>query len=145
MNKYKSSSAYMQYNGKPIATTFEGTHQANDWNNIKTQTGCFFMPDWASIGASTAASAGGGVADGLFSWEAWPNGPTNMNTNGDNGYISALKGKPYMMAVSPWFFTNVPNYGKNWLWRGDDLWFDRWSQVLSLQPEFVQIISWNDW
>lgn len=103
------------------------------------------MPDWASIGASNATSAGGNAADGLFAWDAWPDGPNNMNTKGDNGYISALNGKPYMMAVSPWFFTNVPAYGKNWLWRGDDLWFDRWKQVLALQPEFVQIVSWNDW
>ncbi|KAI1837183.1 hypothetical protein DTO006G1_5919 [Penicillium roqueforti] len=49
------------------------------------------------------------------------------------------------MAVSPWFFTNLPGYNKNWLWRGDDLWYDRWVEVLYNQPEFVQIISWNDY
>ncbi|KAF7189218.1 Glucan endo-1,3-alpha-glucosidase agn1 [Pseudocercospora fuligena] len=145
IQQYSSNAAYMQYKGKPLVTTFEGTQQAGDWANIKSQTGCFFIPDWASIGASSAATAGGSVADGLFSWEAWPNGPNNMNTNGDNNYVSALNGKPYMMAVSPWFYTNVPNFGKNWLWRGDDLWFDRWNEVMSIQPEFVQIISWNDW
>lgn len=68
-----------------------------------------------------------------------------MGTSGDTAYISALGSKPYMMAVSPWFYANVPAWNKNWLWRGDDLWYDRWSQVLQLQPEFVQIISWNDW
>jgi hypothetical protein len=26
---------------------------------------------------------------------------------------------PYMMPVSPWFFTNLPGYKKNWIWRGD--------------------------
>lgn len=62
-------------------------------------------------------------------------------------------GRPtYMMPVSPWFYTNLPGYLKNWLWRGDDLWFDRWVQVLYLTriqkdfapPTFAQIISWND-
>lgn len=32
-----------------------------------------------------------------------------------------------MMPISPWFFTNLPGYDKNWLWRrGDMLWYDRW-------------------
>jgi hypothetical protein len=49
-----------------------------------------------------------------------------------------------MMPVSPWFYTNLPGYDKNWLWRGDSLWFDRWIQVMYLQPEFVEILTWND-
>jgi hypothetical protein len=53
-------------------------------------------------------------------------------------------GKPYMMPVSPWFYTNMPGYDKNWLWRGDDSWYQRWQQVWYIQPEFVEIISWND-
>jgi hypothetical protein len=49
----------------------------------------------------------------------------------------------------------MPGYNKNWLWRGDELWFDRWQQLWSLsvvgadqwpgQPEYLQIISWNDY
>ncbi|KAI5366606.1 Putative glycoside hydrolase family 71 [Septoria linicola] len=145
MKQYGSNGAYMQYNGKPVASTFEGVNNAGDWSSIKSQTNCFFVPDWASAGPTNAASAAGGVADGLFAWEAWPNGPNNMGTLGDSAYIKALGSEPYMMAVSPWFYANVPTWNKNWLWRGDDLWYDRWSQVLQLQPQFVQIISWNDW
>ncbi|KAL1963031.1 hypothetical protein VTN77DRAFT_8779 [Rasamsonia byssochlamydoides] len=50
-----------------------------------------------------------------------------------------------MMPASPWFFTNLPGYNKNWLWRGDDLWYDRWQEILYNQPPFVEIISWNDY
>jgi hypothetical protein len=50
----------------------------------------------------------------------------------------------YMMPVSPWFYTNMPGFTKNWMWNGYDLWHDRWQQVLNVQPEFVEIISWND-
>jgi hypothetical protein len=50
-----------------------------------------------------------------------------------------------MMPASPWFYTNLPGFNKNWLWRGDDLWSDRWLQILYLQPEWVEIISWNDY
>ncbi|OHX00510.1 alpha-glucanase [Colletotrichum incanum] len=49
------------------------------------------------------------------------------------------------MPVSPWFYTNLPGYNKNWLWRGDHLWYDRWVQANVLMPEWVQIISWNDY
>lgn len=49
-----------------------------------------------------------------------------------------------MMPVSPWFFTNLPGFNKNWMWRGDDLWYDRWVEVLVVQPEIVEILTWND-
>lgn len=48
------------------------------------------------------------------------------------------------MPASPWFYTNLPGYDKNWLWRGDDLWFDRWEQIRFINPDYVEIISWND-
>lgn len=48
------------------------------------------------------------------------------------------------MPASPWFFTNLPGYDKNWMWRGDSLWFDRWQQIIFLNPDLVEIISWND-
>lgn len=87
-----------------------------------------------------------GVADGLFSWAAWPYGAADMTNTVDASYLDFLGGKPYMMPVSPWFFTNMPGFaGKNWLWRGDDLWHDRWQQIFALMPEFIQIISWNDY
>jgi hypothetical protein len=52
-----------------------------------------------------------------------------------------------MAPVSPCFYTNLPGYDKNWLWRGDSLWVDRWNQLISgeFQSEFIQIISWNDY
>lgn len=86
--------------------------------------------------------------DGLFSWAAWPSSPQDMNMQVDVSYLkhlNKLEGQVYMMPVSPWFYMNLPGYGKNWLWRGDDLWHDRWQEVLSVRPEFVEIISWNDY
>ena len=53
-------------------------------------------------------------------------------------------GKSYMMGGSPWFYTNLPGYGKSWAWRGDSLWYDRWQQVLDILPEFAEIVTWND-
>ncbi len=142
INTYKDRGSYWKQGSQPLVSTFEGVDNISDWGDIKASTGAFFMPDYSSIGAQRAAQSG--VADGLFSWDAWPNGASDMTTNIDQQYVAALNGKPYMMPVSPWFFTNLPGYGKNWVWRGDDLWYDRWQQVLEIQPELVEIITWND-
>jgi hypothetical protein len=99
-------------------SSFEGPGSASDWISIKAQTGCFFMPDWDSIGPQNAVKAANGVADGLFSWNAWSEGANDKNTLNDQAYKAALGSKPYMMAVSPHFYTNVPGFNKNWLWRG---------------------------
>ncbi|CAG8112343.1 unnamed protein product [Penicillium nalgiovense] len=147
IQEYGPKSAYFHYDGKPFVSTFEGPDSADDWVTIKAQTGCFFMPDWSSVGAKPAVALANGVADGLFSWSAWPWGNQTMDTYTDASYIQYLDGKPYMIAISPWFYTNLPGYNKNWIWKGDSLWFDRWQQLFGLDPmpEFVQINSWNDY
>lgn len=50
LNQYGGNAAYFHYNGKPFASTFEGPGNANDWTDIKAQTGCFFIPSWSSKG-----------------------------------------------------------------------------------------------
>ncbi|KAL4929521.1 glycosyl hydrolase family 71-domain-containing protein [Aspergillus undulatus] len=147
INEYGSKETYFKNDGNPFVSTFEGPNNADDWKDIKKETGCFFMPDWSSVGAQPAVNLGDGIADGLFSWDAWPKGPANMTTYPDASYYDFLGDKPYMMPISPWFYTNLPGYDKNWLWRGDDMWFQRWQQAISLdrQPDFIEIISWNDY
>ncbi|EAA30893.3 carbohydrate-binding module family 24 protein [Neurospora crassa] len=153
LTKYRTLPAYFIYKGKYFVSTFEGPDSADDWIDLKSQYNVFFMPDWSSLGAKEALLRGGGVADGLFNWAAWPWGPQDMDTYTDASYLQYLNGKPYMMPVSPWFFTNLPGYNKNWLWRGDSLWYDRWVQAafnkttpgIIDSTEFVEIISWNDY
>jgi hypothetical protein len=111
--------AFYQYRGKPLVSSFEGPANAADWAEIKAKVPCFFMPDWSSLGAKDALELK--TADGLFNWAAWPWGNTDMDTYVDASYLDYLEragGKPYMMPVSPWFYTNLPGYDKNWLWRG---------------------------
>jgi hypothetical protein len=140
---YSSYPAQFMWDGKPLASTFEGPGNAGDWAYIKAQTGCFFVPDYSSLGAATAAATPN--IDGLFSWNAWPNGPANMTASDDQFYMSQLGDKPFMMPVSPWFYTNLPAWNKNWLWYSDHLWDHRWQQVAQIKPAMVEIISWNDW
>lgn len=102
------------------------------------------------------------------SFDAWP-GPSQsqLTTFSDDGYLSALSSsssspngksvqtdKIYMMGISPYFYTRLASYNKNWYSPSDTLWPTRLSQALSLSenslsdsprsPDLLQIITWND-
>lgn len=162
LHQYTGHGAYYHHTRKPFVTTSEGGEHAKDWKSIKKETGCFFVPSWSSLGPKQAARVGAGIVDGLASSTAWPTGPNHMDTYMDAAYIEALsraskaskvpkthdsnytgQSQAYMMPVSPWFYTNLPAYHRNWLWRGEDLWYDRWQQVFYVRPGFVMIYSWN--
>ncbi len=54
----------------------------------------------------------------------------------------------YHVAASPWFFTHYGaevSYSKNWVFPSDLLWYNRWAEILQLAPQYVEIISWNDY
>lgn len=121
-------------------STFEGTDRVLDWPIIKRETGCFFMPSWTSMGPYGIEQVRDTI-DGAFSWDAWSAGTQAKTEDSDRKWMKSLADKPYMMALSPWFYTNMPQWGKNWLWRGDDLWHDRWRQAIELQPEMLQVIA----
>ena len=142
IKRYSSYPSQFKWESKPLVSTFEGANNAGDWGYIKSQTDCFFMPEFSSQGAIGAAAKPN--VDGLLSWNAWPNGANDMTIGDDKAYLTALGDRPYMMPVSPWFYTNLPVWSKNWLWRGDDLWHQRWEQVLDIMPTFVEILTWND-
>jgi aminopeptidase I len=144
INTYKSRPAQYLYKSKPLISTFEGASNWHDWSHIKSATGCVLIPSWTSLGPSGLHTVND-VIDGALSWDAWPVGAKEKNTSSDEAWIDALSGKPYMMAVSPWFYTNLRQWNKNWLWRGDDLWHYRWQQVIDLQPALVQVCLMLVW
>ena len=156
INAYSGKSAQFKVDGKPFVSTFEGVGNAGDWPTIKAQTGCYFVPVWTSAKGTPSTF---NVVDGALGWDVWPYGPTGISTSIDDGWKGILGStKTYMMGVAPWFYTKLAD--KNWLWRGDNLWHDRWQQVVEIQPEFVevnhpfpgslpslltlQILTWND-
>jgi hypothetical protein len=139
-NTYKSSPAQFNYHGKPFVSTFEGVDNVLDWPVIIAGTGCYAVPSWTSLGTGGIASVLDFI-DGMFSWDAWPVGASDMTTVSDKQWVDAIGGKTYMMPVSPWFYTNLPQWDKNWLWRGDDLWHDRWQQIIEMQPSLVEVIE----
>jgi glucan endo-1,3-alpha-glucosidase len=141
LNKYKSSKAYFNYASAPFVSTFEGTGNIDDWapgGAIRAAVGSiYFVPDWTSLGTGGIGAHLANI-EGAFSWDMWPNGATNMTDGVDTAWKSAIgSSKSYMMGVSPWFFHSASG-GLDWVWRGDDLWADRWAQVLDVKPPFVE-------
>ncbi|OXV08700.1 hypothetical protein Egran_03537 [Elaphomyces granulatus] len=150
--QYASLPAQLQVDGKVFASSFAG--DGLDVAAMRSAAGVplFFAPNFhPSMGTSLSN------VDGLLNWMGWPNNGNNKAPTpgsnisvqaGDEEYINALAGKAYIAPASAWFSTHfgpeVP-YSKNWVFPSDQLWFDRWNQILQLGPRFVEILTWNDY
>lgn len=110
INEFRSSPAYYKVDGLPFVSTFEGPGWAENWETVKRGTGgIHLVPDWSSLGPEGVGRKLG-VIDGAFSWAAWPRaGEARITTVEDGLYQRALRGKSYMMGVSPWFYTSKLN------------------------------------
>ncbi|KAL9027222.1 MAG: hypothetical protein Q9196_004223 [Gyalolechia fulgens] len=139
LQRYAASPAQFMVNGASFVSTFEGPDNSDDWRQIRASVPIYFLPDWTSIGPDAFRTTKLDVVDGAFSWDAWPQGATDKTDESDQLWKAALGSKTYMMPVSPWFYANLPD--KNWVWRGDDMWHERWQQVLEVQPDFVEVRS----
>ncbi|KAL9597636.1 MAG: hypothetical protein Q9219_005019 [cf. Caloplaca sp. 3 TL-2023] len=172
LQKYAGSAAQFKVNGASFVSTFEGPANSEEWRTIRASVPIFLVPDWTSVGPDRFRNEKLDVVDGAcrspppllsyflpdaplqswelticsrltVSWDAWPQGAVGKTDDSDKAWKAAAGSKTYMMPVSPWFYANLPD--KNYLWRGDDLWHQRWQQVLEIQPNFVEIITWNDY
>ncbi|RYP36998.1 hypothetical protein DL767_003153 [Monosporascus sp. MG133] len=148
VRQFRDSPAQFKINGLPVVSTFEGPGWADNWAQVRAATGgIYLIPDWSSLGPQGVAGRLN-IIDGAFNWGAWPNANSDqITTDGDREYQRVLGDKSYMMGVSPYFYTNLRGNGwsKNWYSSSDSLWFDRWKQVLQILPDYVQIITWNDY
>ncbi|KAF7328505.1 Glycoside hydrolase [Mycena venus] len=135
----------LQWGNGALVSTFTG--DGFDWSPVRSAV----SHPLEIIPFYQAALANSDSTDGLFQWNAWPsqnNQPIDqtMSIAGDQYYQSQLGGSPYMAGVSPWFFTHYDSstYNKNWLYLSDTLLIDRWNEILNLQPQLVELITWND-
>ncbi|KAL0961058.1 hypothetical protein HGRIS_006046 [Hohenbuehelia grisea] len=68
----------------------------------------------------------------------------------DEALASPPKGRAYMAAVSPWFFTHygADSFAKNFMYLTDQhLYSRRWESLISSRDQFdiVQVLTWNDY
>ncbi|CAG9942871.1 unnamed protein product [Clonostachys rosea f. rosea IK726] len=148
---YASKPAQLIVDNKVFVSSFAG--DGVDSSAIREAAGreVFWAPNFHPGEADFS------TVDAALNWMGWNNdgnnkapkpGATVTIEDGDKSYAQALAGKPYVAPVSPWFFTHYGpevDYSKNWVFQGDTLWYDRWQQILQLQPRFLEIVTWNDY
>ncbi|KAI5807203.1 glycoside hydrolase [Geopyxis carbonaria] len=149
LQELQDSTAQAKVDGRTFVSTFEGSSAVGVWDTVRANVGSLYVvPSFTYTGGVDAIGANLDSLDGAFNWEVWPQSTGNMTTDGDKMYQDVLQpaGKTYMMGVSPWMYANIEgtSYSKNWIRSSDTLWFDRWEQVVDLQPDLVEIITWND-
>ncbi|KAI0754767.1 glycoside hydrolase [Daedaleopsis nitida] len=163
--QYQNNGAYYLHNSRPFVSTFDGGQKSfgssspnagwqSQFKDVLASSGInpFFVPDFDDYGgAAYDANFFGNypVVDGVMGWEsAWPQvseGITNVSSSKDSTALSAARaaGKVYMMPLSSLQFKHIDG-GQNWYRRGELNLPLRIQQVLALQPDFVEIITWND-
>ncbi|KAH8595187.1 putative alpha-1,3-glucanase/mutanase [Bisporella sp. PMI_857] len=151
ITRYGNLPAQLKYDGKVFASSFIGDGFDVDAMRAAVGFPVFWAPNFHPGQGDFSK------VDGAFNWMAWDNNGANKAptpghlvtvADGDTAYLSALGGKPYIAPVSPWFSTHYGpevSYSKNWVFPGDLLWFNRWNQILSLKPQFLELITWNDY
>lgn len=149
---YSTQSSQLMVDGNVFASSFSG--DGLNVADVKTAAGIdvFFAPNFSPGKTASADSI-----DGALNWMGWAsNGdnkaPTASNNvtvvDGDDSYDTWLGSKSYIAPVSPWFNTHYGaevSYSKNFVFPGDLLWYNRWNEVLTQSPRFVEIITWNDY
>ncbi|KZV81222.1 hypothetical protein EXIGLDRAFT_389280 [Exidia glandulosa HHB12029] len=149
--KYGALPAQLKVDGKVFISSFAG--DALDVATVRASAGVdlYVAPNFhPGMGDFSQL-------DGALNWMGWPSDGNNKAPKdgkevtveaGDKEYLSTLNGKGYIAPVSPWFSTHfgseVP-YSKNWVFPGDLLWYNRWNEILDLKPNFIEIVTWNDY
>lgn len=129
-------------------SSFEVNPPAWNWQKdvvLKLDTGVVLLT--GSLGESGSYEAA--LPDrgtGMFTW-VHPALSATEEAAVDQSFADARTstGKPWMAGVAPWFFKRLAS-DTNWLNAQDsNIYIDRWVELLKLKPEYIEVISWNDW
>lgn len=173
IKQYAGNQGQLLIDNRALVSTFYEPTDGLDVGTIKANSGVnpYFMPnfdpekitdDCDGLFSWRAWPNNGGPSP--------PDSNTNITTSdGDEAYVAALNGKPYiaresstpefywcitpqssdrLIAVSPWFSTHYGqevSYAKNWVFGDELLWYNRWNEVLKLQQQYIELITWNDY
>lgn len=151
--RYGSKPAQLIYEDKAFASSFAG-----DGLNVQALRDAAGIEVFWAPNFHPEEGTDFSPVDSALNWMAWENDGNNKAAkpganvtvkDGDDAYLATLGDKPYMAPVSPWFYTHFGpevSYSKNWVFSNlGSLWYDRWNQILEMQPRFIEIITWNDY
>ncbi|KIR70458.1 mutanase [Cryptococcus deuterogattii CA1014] len=140
LKRYKDQSAQFRVDNKPFVSTFIG--DGFDWSSVATEVGeeLYAVPFWQPS-ADNANNAG---LSGLFSWDAWPGQLDNVPVNTT---MSDIRDIEISATLKLTHFGAEVSYSKNWVFKSETLWKDRWDEILRLgsRLDFIEIVTWNDY
>lgn len=146
-NQYANSSAQFKIDGKLVLSSFQTNPPAWNWQTDvldKINSPVFFVPGTLSDDASQVFSQTPG--DGFFPW-IHPTKTMQQEADTDSSFAAQrdAKAKVWMAAISPWIFKRF-DANDNWSQAQDDaIFIDRWQHLLQLKPDFIEVVTWNDW
>ena len=150
LKPYLNRTSYFQYNEKPLVSTFNGEDISDaDWATFKKAVGdILLVPGFSRATPKLDFFTGRESLDGIFNWNSWPSpeaGKANVSDSDDATYLTAAhdQGKLFMMGISPLQFKHMDS-GNNWYLRGEGNLENRLEQVLALQPDMIELQTWND-
>ncbi|SJK97883.1 probable alpha-1,3-glucanase/mutanase [Armillaria ostoyae] len=149
--QFGSKPAQLTINGKVFVSSFSG--DGLDITTVRSTAGLdlFVAPNFHP-GEGDFSNL-----DGALNWMGWPSDGNNKApqggvditvTDGDETYLTTVADKSLIAPASPWFSTHFGGevtYSKNWVFPGDLLWYQRWNDILTSAPEYVEIVTWNDY
>jgi glucan endo-1,3-alpha-glucosidase len=142
--------SYFKYNAKPLVSTFNGEAISNDdWASFKSAVGdVLLIPGFSNAVPSPDFFSTRSALDGVFNWNSWPaaaSGKVDVSDVDDTTYLSAAhsQSKLFIMGVSPLQFKHI-DAGNNWYLRGEGNLEVRLGQALALQPDMIELQTWND-
>ncbi|KAL8707588.1 MAG: hypothetical protein Q9220_007429 [cf. Caloplaca sp. 1 TL-2023] len=147
-NTYSGSSAQLKVDGKIMLSSFQTDPPAWNWQTDvidKINAPVLFLPGTLSDDAP-ALFANDMPGAGPFPW-IHPSKTADQEHALDVTLASQRdsSGKMWMAGIAPWFFKRL-SADMNWAQAQDDsIFVDRWLSLLSLKPNFIEIVTWNDW
>lgn len=150
---FMTRGSYYMVDNKPFLSTFNGHTLSNSqWQSDFRAQGIspFFVPDFDQSPNYTTDFFGNYPdVQGAFSWEsAWPETSDKLYNVSDSTDQKVLtqarnKNKVYMMPWSPFQYKNIDS-SQYWYRIGETNYAERIGQILDLQPDYVELITWND-
>ncbi|KAF2478386.1 uncharacterized protein BDR25DRAFT_365626 [Lindgomyces ingoldianus] len=150
LQQYMARTSYYKYNGKPLVSTFGSEGVSNDqWASFKSAVGdVVIIPGFYQGISSDSLFSNRPILDGVFNWNSWSYpeaGKTAVSTADDQAYMAAARsaGKLFMMGMSTLQFKHIDG-SQNWYRRGEENLEYRIGQVLEMQPDMLELQTWND-
>jgi len=160
VSRYANRSSTLKIDGKVFLSTFVGQNTF-DWANgvfaplqQKFGISVYFIPFFDNDPNNLFNQYS--YLSGLFHWSAWQFSgdlQTPVDTL-DRTYkqAAANHGKAWMAPVSNYFAKHYgglgPEQKPNWVfgnYKGAGLWIQHWEQLIQDSPDFVEIVTWNDY